>query len=308
MLQELQVVVSSVLTLFLLMGVGFFFGKKGMLSNETLSQMSRILLYVVIPTKMIDSFQVERTSALDQELLTAFLTLVGLYGLYVLLSFLLFRRQPEERRGVLRFSAVYGNVSFMGIPLIQSVLGDQALMVAAMGMAIFNLFTWSHGIALIGGKSSASVKKVVLNPAAVGFVLALALFLLQLRLPGPVASSIGYLGSLNTPLAMVIVGGQMAHTGIAAAFRMRQLYATSAIKLLLLPFLTIAVLLPFRLDPLIFTALVILAACPTAGSTSLFCQSLGKDTSIAALQITLSTLLCIVTLPMTTLLAQLLRA
>ena len=75
-----------------------------------------------------------------------------------------------------------------------------------------------------------------------------------------------------------------------------------------LPVFTALVLLPFRLDPVIFTALVILAGCPTAGVCSLFSQSLGKDASLAARQVTLSTLLCIVTLPLAAVLAQLLAA
>lgn len=53
-----------------------------------------------------------------------------------------------------------------------------------------------------------------------------------------------------------------------------------------------------------FVAAVILTGCPTAGITSLFAQSMGKDTAMAARQVTLSTLLCIITLPLVAVLAQ----
>ena len=306
MLQQLQVVGGSVLTLFFLMAVGFVFGRLGLLSDSTLSQMSRILLNAVVPCVMISAFEVERTAEIDRQLLITFAVLAGTYALYMLGSCLLFRGQPEEHRGILRFASIYGNVGFMGLPLIQSALGDAAAMTAAMSLVIFNVVTFTHGIALIGGKGSMSARKIVLNPGTLGFLAAIVLYLTGWRLPGPVNASVGYLSSLNTPLPMLIIGGQMAHTDLPAVFRDKKLYAASAIKLVALPVLTALVLLPFRLDPVIFTALVILSGCPTAGVTSLFAQNMGKDAGLAARQITLSTLLCIVTLPLAAVLAQLL--
>ncbi len=304
MLQELLVVAGSVLTLFLLMSVGFVFGKRGLLSENALSQMSGLLITAVIPAAMIDVFQVERSPETDGQLLVSFLALAGIYALYILLSVPLFPREGVQTRGVLRSSAIYGNVGFMGLPLIQSVMGNGAAMVAAINLAAFNAITFTHGAAIIGGKGAFSAKKAALNPGVIGFVIAIGLYLLNIRLPAPVGSAVGYLGSLNTPLAMVVIGGQMASSDLAAAFRDRRLYLASAIKLVGLPVLTALVLLPFRLDRVIYMTLVILAGCPTAGINSLFAQSMGRDAGLAARILTLSTLLCILTLPFAALLAQ----
>lgn len=304
MLQEILVVAGSVLTLFLLMSVGFLFGKKGLLSDGTLSQMSRLLLTAVIPATMIDVFQVERSRSVDGQLIVSLLALAGVYLLYIALSVPLFPREGEQTRGVLRGSSIYGNVGFMGLPLIQSVMGNGAAMVAAMNLVVFNVMTFTHGAAVIGGKGAFSPKKAVLNPGVIGFVIAVGLYLLDLRLPAPVGSAVGYLGSLNTPLAMVVIGGQMASSDLAAAFRDRRLYLVSAIKLIGLPVLTALVLLPFRLDRVVYVTVVILSGCPTAGINSLFAQSMGRDAGLAARQLTLSTLLCILTLPLAALLAR----
>ena len=304
MLQQLQVVGGSVLTLFFLMAVGYVFGRLGLLSDGTLSQMSRILLNVVIPAAMIATFAVERTAEVDRQLLLTLAALTGTYALYMLGACLLFRGQPEEHRGILRFASIYGNVGFMGLPLIQSALGDAAAMTAAVSLVLFNVVTFTHGIFLIGGKGSMSAQRIALNPGILGFVAALALYLTGWRLPGPVNSAVHYLSGLNTPLPMLIIGAQMAHADLRLVFRDKMLYAASAVKLVGLPVLTALVLLPFRLDPVIYTALVILSGCPTAGVTSLFSQDLGKDASLAARQVTLSTLLCSVTLPLAAVLAQ----
>lgn len=308
MLDAFLVVGGSVLTLFLLMSVGFGFGRMGLLSGETLSQVSRVLLYVVTPCIMITSFEVERTPQTQGQLTTALAATAGVYVLYMALSLILFPREGAERRGILRFGAVYGNAGFMGLPLIQSALGDEAMITAVVGFAVFNIVSWTQGRALMGGRSELSLKKLALNPGVLGFAGGLLLFFTGWRLPGPVDAAARYLGSMNTPLAMVVIGGQMAQADLQKVFSTRKLYLVSAVKLLGLPLLTAAVLLPFRVDPIVFTATVILAGCPTAGATGLFAQSMGKDSALAAQQITLSTLLCLATLPAAAVLAQLLAA
>ena len=308
MFQQLQVVGGSVLTLFLLVAVGFVFGRLDLLSDNTLSQLSKILLRVVVPCVMVSAFEVERTEQVDRQLLITFAALAGTYALYMAGSCLLFRSRPEEHRGILRFASIYGNVGFMGLPLIQSALGGAAAMTAAMSLVVFNVVTFTHGIALIGGRDAMSAGKIVLNPGTLGFLAAIVLYLTGLRLPGPVSAAVGHLSNLNTPLPMLIIGGQMAQSDLPSVFREKRLYAASAVKLVGLPVLTALVLLPFRLDSVIYTALVILSGCPTAGVTSLFSQDLGRDASLAARQITLSTLLCIVTLPLAAVLAQFLAA
>ena len=170
MLESLFVVGGSVLTLFLLMSVGFLFGRMGLLSGDTLSQVSRILLYVVTPCIMLTSFEVERTAENQAQLLAALAAMAGLYVAYMLLSQVLFPRAGEAHQGIMRFAAVYGNAGFMGLPLIQSVMGDEAMMVAVVGLGIFNAVSWTQGRALIGGRKELSLKKLALNPGIIGFV------------------------------------------------------------------------------------------------------------------------------------------
>lgn len=306
MIQQMQVVAGSVFTLFLLMAVGYWFGKRGTLQEETLSRLSTVLLYAVIPCAMINAFQAERSPETDAWLLRAFLALGISYGLYMLLCPLLYRKEDPSRRGVLRFAAIYGNVGFMGLPLVQSVLGDSGAIVAAVSLVVFNVLTFVHGAVLIGGKGSISLKKAMINPGTVGFLISMLLYLTGIPLAGPIGDGVKYVASLNTPLAMIVIGGQMAKANLGAAFRDRRLYAVSAIKLIGLPLFTALVLFPFRDDAVLYTALVLLSGSPTAGITSIFAQSMQKDTGTAARQITFSTLLCILTLPLAAALAGLL--
>ena len=100
----------------------------------------------------------------------------------------------------------------------------------------------------------------------------------------------------------------MSAVDLPSVFREGRLYIISAIKLLVIPAITMLVLLPFHLDSVTYSAIAILAACPVAGATSLFSQMTGKDASLAARLVTLSTLLCIITLPLVAFLSNWLSA
>jgi predicted permease len=231
-------------------------------------------------------------------MLVAGAVLVGTYVLNMVLIQGCFRRKGPEQRGVLRFASIYGNTGFMGIPLIQAVLGDAGMLVAVTSLVVFNISTWTHGAILIGGKERASVKKALLNPGTIGFLIAVVLFAGGITLPGPVADAVGFVGSLNTPLAMIIIGGQMAAVDLKSILKDARLYVSALLKLLVIPMISLLVLLPLGVEPIIVVAVTILAGCPTAGATSIMSEMMGKDSSLAARLVTLSTIFCVITLPL----------
>lgn len=297
MVENLLTVFGQVVTLFLMMGVGFLLGKLGKLSHNTLSQMSFLLLYLVSPCIMIECFQVDATPQLLIELGQGAVITLACYGLYIIISKFLFRRQTCDDRDSLQFSVVYGNIGFMGVPLVQSILGSNAMIYGAISLAAFNLYSWTHGVVTMGGKKAISPKNVFINPGVIGIVVSLALFLTGIAFPAPIKSTVSFLADLNTPLAMVVIGGQMASANLSMALRRPTLYTASAVKLIIIPAVTALALLPLNLSPALYGATILLSAAPTAGITSMFAQQFGRDTTTASQTITLSTILSIFTLP-----------
>ena len=176
MLNDLLTVGGSVLTLLIMMAVGFILGKMKVIAGPTLTQMSNVLLCVVAPAIMIDTFQNEsRDAAAVKGLLISAAVLVGVYVVQALLMMAFYRRADGESRGVSRFASIYGNVGFMGVPLIQSVLGSAGMATTVISLGVFNVGIWTHGMWLIGGKSRMSAKKVLLNPGVIGIIIAVAL-------------------------------------------------------------------------------------------------------------------------------------
>ena len=304
MLSNLLTVTGQVATLFLMMAVGFVLGRAGKITEAGRSQMSYLLLYIVCPCVMVDCFLVKRTPALTQEVAVGSAAALACYLLFFAVSLLFFRRQPADARDTLRFAAVYGNIGFMGLPLVQSILGEEALVYGALALLAFNLTSWTLGVLIMGGRAAFSLRRAVLNPGVIGIGLGLLCFLSGLRFPSPVGAALSFLSDLNTPLAMVVIGTQLAEAHLPSTFRQRRNYLVSFLRLALFPTLTALLLLPLRSSSGLYCALVLLSATPVAGTTSLFAQQFGRDTAPAAESITLSTLLSILTLPLFAVLAR----
>ena len=306
MTDYLLMVFSQVGTMFLMMAAGFGLVKAGKLTPEAVPQMTNLLLTVVLPCMLVDSLQIERTQALLDVMGYAFLLLAVLYVLYCLLTAPLFRRQPPATGKALRFGVLYGNVGFMGLPLIQMVLGEQAMVYGVINLIVFNLFNWSQGVVLMGGRKQISLKQAVLNPGILGIIAAMLLFFCGITLPSMVGNAVNFLGSMNTPLAMVIIGAQMAQADWQAIFRNRSILLACLLKLVAMPLLTALVLYPLHPEPDLYCTLVLLAGVPTASITAMFAQRYGQDVATSAQLVTVSTLLSILTLPCCGVLAALL--
>lgn len=296
MLTDFLVVAGQVATLFLLMGAGFLITKLGKLSEHTRSQMSFLLLYVVSPCLVVEALQVTLSHELLINLGKATLAFILTYLIFIPLSIPMFPSRDKDTRPVLQFGLVFANTGFMGFPLIEAVVGPEALIYAAASMAVFTILQWSYGIAIMGG--TASLRNILVNPGTISILIGLVLLFTGLRPPAPINHAISFLADMNTPLAMVVIGSQMARANIRDTFRHYRLFQASMVRLVVMPAIIALVLLPFHLEPMLYCSAVLLAAAPTAGVTSIYADQFHRNTAAAAQLVTLSTLLSIVTLPL----------
>ena len=302
MLSDLLIVAGQVLTLFLMMGVGFVITKLGWFSKETSAQCTKLLLYAVGVSIIIVKLQIDATPEVVTTMLKTALGMALTYVVMIPLAQLLFRREKPDTAVVRRFGITYANNSFMGLPLLVGVLGEDALLFGVISMLVFLIFQWTHGVLIYGGKMD--IKSAVINPGIIAIVIGLIFFAVGFKLPAPIFNAMDFMADLNTPLAMVIIGGQMARSDILEVLKKPKLYLVAAIKLVFVPLLTMALLIPLHLEPLSYCACVVLAACPTAGTTAMFAQMFHRDEETAAQMVTLSTLLSILTLPVFAVLAR----
>lgn len=297
MLENMLVVAGQVMTLFVMMAVGFVLRKKSLLTETGTSQMSFVLTNIVTPCVIIHSLQTEKTPELLQSMGKAAGILAGFYLVAILLTFLFFRKEEEKTRKTLRFAVIYCNTGFMGLPLVKAVLGDEALIYATISVVMFNLFAWTHGAMLMGGKEAMSVKKALFNPGTIALFVGFPLFLFSVKLPAFLGNSIGMLSDLNTPMAMLVIGSLMATADLRASFTQKRLYLATVLRLLVVPAVVLLALAPMKLEYLLYATCVILCSSPIAGMTPIFAVKFDGDTVSASQSVTLSTLLSILTMP-----------
>jgi predicted permease len=149
----------------------------------------------------------------------------------------------------------------------------------------------------MGGRESASVKNALINPGTIAFAVGVVLFTIGFNLPPQIGGAVSFFADVNTPLAMVIIGAQMADANLTSLLRTPVLYLSAFLKLLVVPAFTALALYPLHMPAMAYCVTVVLAATPTGGMTSMFAERFGRDTATAAQAVTLTTLLSIITLP-----------
>ena len=145
-------VILEVAVILILILVGYFTVKKGMFTKESLGSITSFLLYIVTPCLIVSSFLSAEPGKLDGWTMLLAVVLPALsIVISIAVSYMLFRREPLGRRRVLRFSTVFCNVGFMGIPLVEGIVGSEGVLYGSFFIAVFNIFCWTYGYVMMGG-------------------------------------------------------------------------------------------------------------------------------------------------------------
>lgn len=295
----------QVLILFIFMGFGFIGEKKRLISEEGSRVISDIILYFVTPCLIINSLNIEFNSDKLSGLLICLAAFSVIQILSALLVTLLFRKRSSGTNKVLRFAVVFSNVGYMGIPLQKAVLGDEGVFYGSVCVAVFNIFVWTYGIICMSGdKKQMSAKKLILNPGIIAVTIGLILFVFSLKLPAPISSAIGSMASLNTPLAMMVIGFNLSRSNMLSALKDKRVYIVSFLRLILIPIIALFVLLAFGLRGTLLVSIIIAASAPVAAATTVFSIKYEADTELSVKLVAFTTLLSIITMSAIVALAQ----
>ena len=297
-------VVSKVLVMLIMIAVGYLITKKGLLTERGASEITSILIRVVTPCLIIDSFLSGGDLEPFELLLATAISALAIV-LSILLSLPAFRKEPPERRKVLRFATIFSNAGFMGIPLVQGIVGEKGVVYGSFFIAVFNVICWTYGYRMMSGGAKVSLRTVLLNPGIIGLAVGLPLYFLGLQLPAVLAEPVGFFSDLNTPLAMLIIGSYIAKVDLHSFVSDMAVYQMAALRLIVAPALFLACLLLLRPEPVLLVTSVIQASAPVAANTVLFAVQYGGDSQLASKTVAVSTVLSILTIPLFTILAQL---
>ncbi len=291
-------VLNQVLVILLLIAVGFACQKFGIINRQTRKGIADLLLYVAIPAATIHAFNRSFPQEVLLDGLAIFIFGIVSHTLAILISRFAFSKQPQSTRAVMSFVTVFSNCAFMGFPVMQSLFGDVGIFYTALYFMAFNIFFWTYGHMVFTGTSDrGAIRRIVLNTGTLSVVVSLLLLLTPLEIPALGDAVLNLLGSLTTPLAMVVIGATLAEVRLATIFHGYRVYLLTAIRLLIFPLLSMVVLKAFGFSSTVVAASTLLIGMPAASNTVMFAEKYNADTQLATRTIVLSTVLSILTIP-----------
>lgn len=231
---------EQVLVILLLMLLGIYIRKKGMVSLEAARMFCNVVLVVIIPALLVHTFEAQAHDASLAHILLG----LGLAVFFHLLAILVTKRlyaAQDNKTVTERLFVICSNCGFMGIPLLMAAVGEQALIYAALYIAVFNIYNWSHAAMMLQRSRSFELRKVLLTPGTLGALVGLAVYALHLRFPYALSEALSMVSSMNTPLPTMIMGMFVATIDWKAAFADLRVWKTVLLRLVGMPLLFVAI-------------------------------------------------------------------
>lgn len=295
---------AQIISLFLIMVVGYVMYKKNVIDDAATVRYTKLIINISLPSQIITAFVSNQGIVSNQEVITVFGITFVAYVIYALVGtcFVWLTKVPKKQRGTFIFMTMFGNVGFMGFPVITAIFGEEALIYAVIFMVVFNVLVYSIGIMLINTNNTGgfNIKKLV-NMPFIAAVLSIILYFANIRLPDMVMTSLNFMGNITTPVAMLILGATVATMPIKELFDEWRIYFFIIVRLAVLPLIALVLMRYVNVSEMIRGTVIVLSATPVATNATMLAIEYGGDTKLTSKGIFFTTILCMITIPLITL-------
>ncbi|MGL5150707.1 MAG: AEC family transporter [Clostridium sp.] len=295
---EIKQVLYSVISLFLIMIIGIYGNKKSIITEELKKGLTNLLLKITQPLMIIASFSFSFERGMLDNVIKSFIYGFICFVVAIAVSHLLLLKINSDKKRVMQFANVFSNCGFMGFPIIESIYGAEGVVYASIFNMFFSLFLWTYGYMLYtNGLSKNEAKKVLVNPGVVAVYIGIIMLMLNVQLPVPIYSSVKMVGSMTTPISMLIVGSILAKVNIKKSFKDCTLIYASLTKLVIMPLCVYGISLIVKDTSVVMKTMILLQAMPAAAMTSIFAENFNSQKEYAAILVFTTTVLSIITFP-----------
>lgn len=301
---DITVIIQQMIKFFLLMSVGYALFKIKIMDSDFNKKITNFVLRVSSPCMMVASvFNISEDRDV-KKVLFVFTVAIIMYAVTPAIGMGIAKiiKCKPENTGLYVFMTIFANVGFMGFPIIESLLGPEALFYTAIFNMIFNISLYTIGVKAINypdaNGESIPISKIILHPGVVSAVLAIVLYFTNLKLPEILTGTIDQIGDLTPPIAMLLMGAALAKIPIKNVFNEARCYAFIVIKQLILPILSWFVIKRLIPDDTIRAVTLIMMSMPIANSVVMFTIEYDRNEELAAKNVFLSTLASIALFPL----------
>lgn len=299
---DVTVVFRMMIKLFLIMALGFAMNKTGVLDAHSNRKLSSMLLNITAPFLIIcavsSSSGQNRGSVLF--ILAAGFLMYALLAAFAFLAVKVFRL-GKDTSGTVQCMIVFSNNAFMGYPVVQSVLGAEAVFYTSMLHFAYNVFIYTYGVLCISGeKQTGSAKEIVrklMTPGLILMLSALVIYLFDIHLPDLVMETMDMVGGVTSALSMIVLGSTLAAYPLKEALTDVRCYGVCAVRLVLVPLLTLAVCRLFHVSDYMTAVATLTNAMPVGSMVVMFANQYDGNKELASRGVLVSTTLSVLTIP-----------
>ncbi|CCU77807.1 Malate permease [Halanaerobium saccharolyticum subsp. saccharolyticum DSM 6643] len=297
-----QVVITQIISLFLLIAVGYFLRRSKHLDKKETGAISKLLLDLIIPAMLISSLQIDITAKMLDNFTDLFLYWIAFYLILILLASIISKSFSisRDKKIVLKFFLIFGNVGYMGLPVIDVIFPENGIFFGSIGVVVFNIFLWTYGANLFlrGNESKKINLRDIFNNGVIAIIIGLFLMLTGLKLPNLIMNAVNMLAEATFPLSMLVIGSGLAQIKIWGIFKDLNIIAYSTLKLLIIPAAALIILNYFNISDPIRTILILQIAMPAAANGVIFAERYEGNYIFAAECLFLSTLMAGFSIPL----------
>ena len=331
---DLSGAVSQMVVLLLIAGAGFVAGKLRYIDAATRGKLTKILLNITLPCMIVASVGDPDAQSAHGQLGMAFALAAAQYFLFLAVGALgnTVLRAPKGQRPLYILMSTCSNNGFIGLPVIAAIYGNQTVLFSSIFIMVIALFFYSISFGILAkagaegsgagsgsgaGRSgvssqdgsprgvlarvSAAIRgvpwKSVVNPSMVASFIAIALLLSGVRVPGVLEDAMGMLGSVTSPIAMMIVGALMSSVNLRAVVSEARIYPFILIRQVLAPLTLLFVLRALGVDEVLVAVFVIMFVMPVGSMAPTFAAQFGCDALLPAKGTVLSTIASFAIIP-----------
>lgn len=299
-------IVNNITMLAAVMAIGFVAVRSGYIPREVKNALSKVIVRITLPLLILNALTGLELTA-DRLKNAAFVAVVALIAIGLLycigiVTSKLFRL-PEPTAVIHRCMMSFGNVAFLGFPLIYALFGSEGLFYAAIYQAINDLFVWTFVVCRLNtlGKKEPltprTIAKNITSPCTLAFAISFVMMLLGLKFEGRVKELTDNLGGMTTWLSMLFIGGTLAEVKFRQMRNIGSLFIIVLVKQILIPTLAIFITRYIGIDAAARGAAILQIAVPSQTILSVLTLEYGGDTLYTSEGILITTICGLATMP-----------
>ena len=300
------------LTLFAIVVVGYIAGKLGYMGGTFDKKLSKVVIDITCPALILSSAMTGELP--DRRYILPLLGISVLtYVLLTVVALLLprFLTKKKDDEGVIGFAMMFGNVGFMGYPIVASIFGHEAVFYAAV-LNVVNTFTvFTVGTMLIVGKNQEStveekemsqkkmLRKVLYSTPMLSAYLTMLIVALEIKdIPEFISQPLTMIGNITVPAALLIIGSSMSQLPLRALLGNSTIYTTTLMRLAILPIGIHYLMTLLGFSSFVVGINTVVIAMPVATYGTILCLRHGKDTTLITEVTFITTLLAMISIPL----------